>query len=91
MVVVAGTAANGFNPPQCGGMLESTPEPKIFLLELSADLQTCLWATSFAATTPASLHGPRLAAVPGVVEHGLFGPELVSEVLVGRGDGVEKL
>jgi ribose 5-phosphate isomerase A len=30
-----------------------------------------------------------LAAVPGVVEHGLFGPGLVSEVLVGRGDQVE--
>jgi ribose 5-phosphate isomerase A len=33
-----------------------------------------------------------LAAVPGVVEHGLFPPELVSEVLVGRADGsVERL
>jgi ribose 5-phosphate isomerase A len=30
-----------------------------------------------------------LAAVPGVVEHGLFGPGLVSDVLVGRGDQVE--
>jgi ribose 5-phosphate isomerase A len=30
-----------------------------------------------------------LAGVPGVVEHGLFGPGLVSEVLVGRGDQVE--
>ncbi|HXV57053.1 MAG TPA: ribose 5-phosphate isomerase A [Gaiellaceae bacterium] len=39
---------------------------------------------------PAAL-AARLAAAPGVVEHGLFGPELVSEVLVGRGDGVEKL
>ena len=29
-----------------------------------------------------------LARVPGVVEHGLFGPGLVSEVLVGRGDQV---
>jgi ribose 5-phosphate isomerase A len=29
----------------------------------------------------------RLDAVPGVVAHGLFGPELVSEVLIGR-DGV---
>ena len=27
-----------------------------------------------------------LAATPGVVEHGLFPPELVTEVLVGRGD-----
>jgi ribose 5-phosphate isomerase A len=33
----------------------------------------------------------RLAATPGVVEHGLFPPELVSEVLVGRGDDVERL
>ena len=33
-----------------------------------------------------------LAEVPGVVEHGLFPPALVSEVLVGRGDGsVERL
>jgi ribose 5-phosphate isomerase A len=33
-----------------------------------------------------------LAAVPGVVEHGLFPPNLVSEVLVGRADGlVERL
>ena len=33
----------------------------------------------------------RLAATPGVVEHGLFPPELVSDVLVGRGDAVERL
>lgn len=33
----------------------------------------------------------RLKAVPGVVEHGLFPPELVSEVLVGRGERVERL
>ena len=33
----------------------------------------------------------RLAATPGVVEHGLFPPELVSEVLVGRGDSVERI
>ncbi len=33
----------------------------------------------------------RLAATPGLVEHGLFPPELVSDVLVGRGDGVERL
>ena len=30
-----------------------------------------------------------LAAEPGVVEHGLFPPELVSEVVVASGDGVE--
>jgi ribose 5-phosphate isomerase A len=33
----------------------------------------------------------RFAATPGVVEHGLFPPALVSEVLVGRGGGVERL
>jgi ribose 5-phosphate isomerase A len=32
----------------------------------------------------------RLAAAPGVVEHGLFSPEMVSEVLVGRGEDVER-
>ena len=31
-----------------------------------------------------------LAAVPGVVDHGLFPASMVSEVLVGRGDGVER-
>ena len=31
-----------------------------------------------------------LSAAPGVVEHGLFSPELVSEVLVGRGSEVER-
>jgi len=39
---------------------------------------------------PAAL-ATRLAGVPGVVEHGLFPPELVSEVLVGRGDSVERI
>jgi ribose 5-phosphate isomerase A len=32
-----------------------------------------------------------LDAVPGVIEHGLFGPGLVSEVLVGRGGEVERI
>jgi ribose 5-phosphate isomerase A len=32
----------------------------------------------------------RLASVPGVVEHGLFGPDLVDEILVARGDEVER-
>ncbi len=31
----------------------------------------------------------RLSTAVGVVEHGLFGPELISEVLVGRGRDVE--
>lgn len=33
----------------------------------------------------------RLAAVPGVVEHGLFSPELVSEILVARDGRVERI
>jgi ribose 5-phosphate isomerase A len=39
--------------------------------------------------SPAAL-SELLATTPGVVEHGLFPPELVSQVLVGRGDGVER-
>jgi ribose 5-phosphate isomerase A len=31
----------------------------------------------------------RLSAIPGVVEHGLFAPEMVSEVLIARDHGVE--
>jgi ribose 5-phosphate isomerase A len=33
----------------------------------------------------------RLSATPGVVGHGLFPPALVSDVLVGRGDAVERI
>ena len=33
----------------------------------------------------------RLSGTPGVVEHGLFPPSMVSEVLVGRGDSVERI
>jgi ribose 5-phosphate isomerase A len=32
-----------------------------------------------------------LAAIPGVVEHGLFPPALVSEVLIGRGTNLERV
>jgi ribose 5-phosphate isomerase A len=32
-----------------------------------------------------------LDATPGVVGHGLFAPELVSEILIGRRDGVERI
>lgn len=39
---------------------------------------------------PAAL-AAALAAVPGVVDHGLFPPEMVSEVLIGRGDEVERI
>jgi ribose 5-phosphate isomerase A len=38
---------------------------------------------------PAEL-AARLSAAPGVVEHGLFPPSLVSEILVGRGGEVER-
>jgi ribose 5-phosphate isomerase A len=37
---------------------------------------------------PAAL-ASRLSETPGVVEHGLFGPDLVSDLVVGRGDEVE--
>ncbi len=39
---------------------------------------------------PATLAG-RLGAVPGVIAHGLFAPSLVSEVIVGRDDGVDRV
>jgi ribose 5-phosphate isomerase len=32
----------------------------------------------------------RLAATPGVIEHGLFEPELVSLILIGTGAGVTR-
>jgi ribose 5-phosphate isomerase A len=35
--------------------------------------------------------GGRLSAIPGVIEHGLFPPELVSEVLVGRDGRVDRI
>ncbi len=38
---------------------------------------------------PAEL-AARLDVTPGVVEHGLFPPELVSEIVVGRGDTAER-
>jgi ribose 5-phosphate isomerase A len=38
---------------------------------------------------PASL-AERLAVLPGVVEHGLFGPGLIDQILVARGDEVER-
>jgi ribose 5-phosphate isomerase A len=39
---------------------------------------------------PAAL-AAQLAGAPGVVDHGLFPPELVSERLVGREGSVERL
>ena len=38
---------------------------------------------------PAQL-AARLSATPGLVEHGLFSPELVAVVLIGRGESVEQ-
>jgi ribose 5-phosphate isomerase A len=38
---------------------------------------------------PAQL-AARLSATPGLVEHGLFPPELVAVVLIGRGESVER-
>ena len=32
-----------------------------------------------------------LSQMPGVVEHGLFPAEMVAEVLVGRGEDVERI
>lgn len=43
-----------------------------------------------ATDDPAAL-ADLLAATPGVVEHGLFSPDLVSDVLVGRGETVDRL
>ena len=37
---------------------------------------------------PAAL-AARLAATPGLVDHGLFQPELVSDILIARGDDIE--
>src|SRR5579859_1951497 len=39
---------------------------------------------------PAEL-AARLSATPGVVEHGLFPPELMTTVLVGRGESVDRI
>ena len=39
--------------------------------------------------SPADL-AARLSATPGVVEHGLFAPEMVSDVLIAGADGVER-
>ncbi len=39
---------------------------------------------------PAALSAT-LAATPGVVEHGLFPPEMVATILIGRGESVERI
>ena len=42
-----------------------------------------------AFTDPAKL-AARLSSTPGVIDHGLFSPAIVSVILIGRGEGVEK-
>jgi ribose 5-phosphate isomerase A len=37
-----------------------------------------------------ALLASRLSALPGLIDHGLFPPEMVSEVLVGRGNSVDR-
>ena len=44
--------------------------------------------TSARSPDPAAI-AARLSATPGVVDHGLFGPELVSDVLIARGSEIE--
>jgi ribose 5-phosphate isomerase A len=39
---------------------------------------------------PSALAGV-LSATPGVIDHGLFEPEIVSEILIGRGEAVERI
>jgi ribose 5-phosphate isomerase A len=39
---------------------------------------------------PSALAGV-LSATPGVIDHGLFEPEMVSEILIGRGEAVERI
>jgi ribose 5-phosphate isomerase A len=45
---------------------------------------------SGAVADPAEL-AARLSSIPGVIDHGLFPPEMVSEVLVGREGSVERV
>jgi ribose 5-phosphate isomerase A len=41
------------------------------------------------ASDPAAL-AAQLSSTPGVVEHGLFPPEMVATILVGRGKSVDR-
>jgi ribose 5-phosphate isomerase A len=43
-----------------------------------------------AAEDPEAL-AARLSATPGVIEHGLFPASMVADIIVGRGDGVERI
>ena len=49
------------------------------------------WDAAGIDLVPEAAVDRHLEATPGVVDHGLFPPELVSEVLVGRGDRVERI
>ena len=62
-------------------------------------LQLATPIAAFNGGVIADYHGPvddpaalaaRLSATPGVVEHGLFPPEIVAMVLVGRGEAVDR-
>jgi len=41
-------------------------------------------------TISSAVLAARLSETPGVVEHGLFSPALVDEILVGRGGSIER-
>jgi ribose 5-phosphate isomerase A len=46
-------------------------------------------ADDFAAVDDPAETAARLSATPGVIDHGLFPPDLVSDVLIARGDEIE--
>ena len=46
-------------------------------------------ADHFGAVDDPAETAARLSATPGVIDHGLFPPELVSDVLIARGDEIE--
>ena len=84
----------------------SPPVPLELLAYGAAATLRALAATTLRDAPPspdggliADYHGPvedaaalaaRLAAAPGVVEHGLFPPDLVADVITARGDEVEQ-
>ncbi len=49
------------------------------------------WPTTWGRSATRGRWPPGSRRTPGVVDHGLFGPELVSDVLVGRGERVQAL
>ena len=46
-------------------------------------------ADFFGAVEDPAATAARLAATPGVVDHGLFAPELLSDILIARGGEIE--